>query len=66
MSVVERVMLRAATWVRLPGTPHEVYLHGKMHGEADGIELLRTGDSSVLGGWDVAPVLDRCYIRRAP
>jgi hypothetical protein len=59
------VVLEPARWVRLPGTTWEVMLHGKRLVNCGGIPVCRTGDPGRLGGWDLGPVLDKCYVRRA-
>lgn len=60
------VTLEPARWVRLPGTMCEVMLHGKRLGNCGGIPVYRTGNPGWLGGWDLGPVLDKCYVRRVP
>lgn len=58
-----RVQLRPSHWVRLPGTDVEVYLHGKPGQE--GIEVVRTHVKEEFGGWDLDPVKNRIFTRRA-
>lgn len=58
-----RVRLVPGQWVRLPHTGWEVYLHGKPRGE--GVEVVRTFGQPDYGGWDLSPVLGRCFVRQA-
>lgn len=58
------VRLMPARWVRLPGTPFEVYLHGKWLGKrCEGVIVAHTGTRPQYGGWDLAPVAHCTYLR---
>jgi len=53
---VETVELQARQWVRLPGTPYEVYLHGKTG------ELLVRRNGGPFIGWSLPST---AYVRHA-
>lgn len=59
-----RVRLYPGQWVQLPGTDWQVYLHGKPGQE--GVEIVRTHLREEFGGWDLEPIFDHVYTRKAP